>query len=296
VNVDPRENRIGRIATREGLRVARSAAHRFGALTSWARVSPDLLIVGAMRGGTTTLYHYLVRHPAVVGAVFDKEVHYFDLHHADGPGWYRARFPTRWSVDRLGRRVGGSVQVAEATPYYLFHPLVPARVAAELPHVRAIALLRDPAERAWSHYRHEVDLGYESLPFDEAMDREPERLAGLEERMRRDPSFTTAAHQHHSYLARGRYAEQLERWFDVMPRQRVLVLRSEDLYAQPAATFARVLAFLELPAWSPGRFRTLNAATSTDMPPATRARLRAYFRPHDERLADLLGTDVWWPA
>ena len=294
--VEVRGSVVGRVATREALRLARGAVHGFGSLTSWARVTPDLLIVGAMRGGTTTLYHYLVRHPAVAGAQLDKEVHYFDLHHAAGLGWYRARFPTRWALRRLGPRGGGVARVVEATPYYLFHPLVPERVAAELPHARVIALLRDPVERAWSHYRHEVDLGYESLPFDEAIAREPERLAEAEQRMRVDPDFASSAHQHHSYLARGRYAEQLDRWFRVVPREQVLVLRSEDLYVRPEATFERVLAFLELPPWSPDRFRTLNAASSTDLPPATQQRLRAYFRPHDARLAELLGTHVWWPA
>ncbi len=287
-------DRLRRVVTPTMRQVVRAASHAAGRLTAGSRAIPDFLIIGAMRGGTTTLYHYLVRHPRVAGAVLDKEVHFFDLHHDRGERWYRARFPRRSALARRARGAGGAIRVGEATPYYLFHPLVPARVAEMLPSARVIAMLRDPVERAWSHYRHEVDLGYETLGFDEAIDAEEERLAGAEARLVTDPSAQSSAHQHHSYLARGRYAEQLERWFDAMPRERIFVMRSEDFYADPAVAFTGVLDFLGLPAWSPGAWRTLNAATSSGLAPVTRARLRAYFEPHDRRLASLVGWDRGW--
>jgi hypothetical protein len=289
-----RDTRAVRALKPAGLRAARGAVHAVGAATSGLRVLPDFLILGAMRAGTTTLHHHLVRHPQVAGPVLDKELHYFDLHHDRGITWYRARFPTRGTVARRARRAGGPVLVGEATPYYLFHPLVPGRVAAELPAVRLIVLLRDPVERAWSHHRHELDLGHETLPFEEALAREDDRLAGEEERMRVDPSYVSHAHQHHSYLARGHYAEQLERWFSSIPRDRFLILTSEELFADPPGAFDRVLGHLGLPSWSPARWRTINAASPAPLDPALRARLRAIYRDDDERLATMLGRDTGW--
>jgi hypothetical protein len=284
------------VATREGLGAARAVAHAVGGLTSSNRALPDFLVIGAMRGGTTTLYHALVRHPQVAGAVLDKEVHYFDLNATRGEDWYRARFPTRASIERRARAAGGPVRVGEATPYYLFHPAVPARVAATLPDAVAIAILRDPVERAWSHYRHEVDLGYESLPFAEALDAEDRRLAGEEERLFEDPTYVSAAHQHHSYVARGRYARQLQRWFDELGRDRVLVILAEQLYASPEETFRTVLGHLRVRPWDPGDWRARNAATSRGLDDDLRTRLREAFRDDHAALVDLLGRDPGWPA
>jgi sulfotransferase family protein len=285
---------VGRAVPLGGRRALRRAAGVVGRATSGFRALPDFLLIGAQRGGTTTLYHYLTRHPQIAGAMLDKEVHYFDLHHQRGLDWYRARFPTRVWIRARSQQAGAPILVGESTPYYLFHPAVPRRVGGELPSALAIAMLRDPVERAWSHYRHEVDLGFETLSFEEAVDREDERLAGEEERLLADPSAVSFAHQHYSYLARGRYAEQLERWFETLGRQQVLVLRSEDFFADPAREFVKVLDFLGLEPWSPGSWRAYNAASATDMTHDTRERLRSLFRSHDERLAELLGVDPRW--
>lgn len=275
-----------------GRRVVRAGARTLTAATRGIRVLPDFLVIGTQRGGTTTLYHYLVRHPQVLGAVLDKEVHFFDRRYHEGIDAYRGAFPTRWTVARAGRHA--PVVVGEATPYYLFHPVVPERVAEALPDVRLIAVLRDPIERAWSQYRHEVDLGYEDLRFEAALDREEERLQGEEDRLRGDPGATSFAHQHHAYVARGRYAEQLERWYRAFPPDRLLLLRSEDLMADPAAVFREAIRSLGVAPWEPPAWRALNAATAGSMRPETRERLRDLYRPWNERLAALTGRDWGW--
>jgi hypothetical protein len=251
-------------------------------------------VIGTQRGGTTTLYHYLTQHPQFLGAVADKEVHYFDLHAGADLATYRGSFPRSATVRRARRRAGEPVVVGEATPYYLFHPAVPARVATALPEVRLIAILRDPVERAWSHYRHEVDLGYEMLAFDEALACEEERLAGEQERLCTDPEAVSFAHQHHSYMARGRYLEQIERWWSAFPRERLLLVRSEDLHADPDATFDAITRHLGIRSWRPPEWRTYNAATSTGMAADTRANLREMFRPWNERLAAATERDWAW--
>src|SRR5439155_957892 len=124
----------------------------------------------------------------------------------------------------------------EASPYYLFHPRVPKRVRELLPSVKLIVLLRNPCDRAYSHYHHEVRLGVEALPFEAAIEREGERLRGEPEKLLASDTYYSFNHQHYSYLARGVYIDQLLAWRgDLFPKEQLLILRSEDPYANPAA-------------------------------------------------------------
>ena len=120
--------------------------------TSRLRILPRYLIIGAQKSGTTTLYEYLNQHPAVARS-FIQEVHFFDLNFARGLEWYRAHFPTYLRREYVRSRRRMELITGEASAYYLFHPLVCARVRETLPDVRLIVVLRDPVERAWAHYR-----------------------------------------------------------------------------------------------------------------------------------------------
>jgi len=281
------------VATEAGLGLPRGFRRSLAAArvelrrpTARVRSLPQFLIIGTQRGGTTSLYHYLAAHPDVRRPV-RKEIQYFTLHHERGQGWYRAHFP----VSATNR--GGAT--FEATPYYLFHPHAPARAAATLPDSKIIALLRDPASRAFSHWQHSRMRGLEPLAFDEALDAEAERLAGEEARLTADPSYRSDPHRTWSYATRGEYAAQLERWLAVYPREQLLVLRSEDLYRDPAGTHARTLEFLGLPVVTLDEYpRYTRRMAGEEMPAASRRRLQTYFRPHNERLAALVGPAMRW--
>lgn len=267
--------------------------------TSKWRVLPDFLIIGAQKCGTSSLYTYLTRHPAILPAIpapLAKEVHFFDLNHGKGPAWYRSHFPTRHHVETASRRLGVRALAGEATPYYLFHPRAPELIAATLPEVKLIVMLRDPVKRAYSHYQHEVALGFERLPFEEALEREDDRLAGEAERMLEDPTYNSFNHQHYSYLARGRYAEQLEVWYSLFPRERILVLRSEDFFADPDACFRRVLRFLGLPEISLPSYDAVGRREYPRMDDGVRRWLVEYFRDPNQRLTSLLGADFGWSS
>jgi hypothetical protein len=252
--------------------------------TARLRTRPDFLILGAQRSGTTSLYRYLAEHPAVAPPV-RKEIQYFTLHHRRGEGWYRAHFP-----------VGGRNRLTfEATPYYLFHPGAPGRAAATVPDAKLIAMLRDPVTRAFSHWQHNASRGLETLGFEAALDAEASRLAGEGERLAVDAAYRSDAHRLWSYTARGEYAVQLQRWLAAFPRDQLLVVRSEDLYERPGATYTRVLDFLGLPHKTLDSYPRYTRRTSTsEMSDAARRRLRAHFRPHNERLASLIGQDLGW--
>ncbi len=253
-----------------------------GTATARARPLPDFLVLGAQKAGTTALYAYLRRHPEITGPAW-KEVSFFDRHWARGTAWYRGNFPLR-----RGALVG------EASPSYLFHPLAPQRVAAVVPQARLIAILRDPVERAHSQYHHAVDFGRETLPFEEALDREEERLAGEVERMLADPRYFSRAWWDFTYVARGRYAEQLERWFEVFPREQLLVLTNEELAQLPGETYARVLEFLGAPPHRLDDYPRVFDRDYAELEPATRQRLAETFAEPNRRLSELLGRDLGW--
>ncbi|MFN8073962.1 MAG: sulfotransferase domain-containing protein [Kineosporiaceae bacterium] len=274
----------------------RSAVLRGRRATAGLRVLPDFVIAGAMKAGTTSLYRYLCAHPDVMPAA-RKEVHFFDVHYARGPQWYRSMFPTTVQRDLLARTHGRPVLTGEASPYYLFHPLAAERAAGLVPAAKVVVLLRDPVERAWSHYRHEVRAGREPLPFEAALDAEEQRLAGTESLLvHGGPAAVSDEHRYHSYVARGRYAAQLTRWFDAFGREQVLVLRTEDLLHNPDAVWQQVQDFLGLVPARPPAFEVHNAGSGGGgMDASVRARLEAVFAEDDAELARLLSTPLWWP-
>jgi len=274
---------------------AKKLARHVAVPTAGIRSLPDFLIVGAQRGGTTSLYRYLARHPAVVPAVLNKGVHYFDTGFDHGIDWYRSHFPSDLYRAYVRRRTGVSnVITGEGSPYYIFHPLAPSRIAEVLPNNRSILVLRDPVARAYSHYQHEVARGFETLSFDEALEREDERLAGEESRMIEDPTYYSFSHQHHSYVARGMYMDQIERWLRFFPREQLLVLEAEALFAQPDATFREVLRFLGLQEHSLEAYEKMNAHTYGSMSERTKSFLRARFEESNRRLSVFLGRELAW--
>lgn len=254
----------------------------YGTLTAPWRSLPDFLVIGAKRCGSTSLYSYVLQHPDVApmfpAAEGKKGTHYFDRHSTRSMPWYRSHFPRSSS----GRLCG------EASTYYFSHPYSAQRAAATVPGAKLVALLREPGERAFSQYRDEVKNGNETLSFADALAREPERLEPELERMRADPHYYSFRHEHLSYLTWGRYAEHLERWLEVFPRDQLLVLRSEDLFAEPERVFRRVTDFLGLTPFAPP-FRRYNEAPAGRLDPAARALLTTYYEPHNARLGELLG-------
>jgi hypothetical protein len=253
---------------------------------------PDFLIIGAQKAGTTSLYQYLVRHPDIESATV-KEVHFFDLKYGKGLAWYSRFFPSE------GRRQARLAQTkelvtGEATPYYLFHPHVPERVARSLPGIKLIVLLRNPIDRAYSHYHHAVRHGFESLDFEQAIASETDRLAPEIERLTTDDSYHSFVHQRNSYLARGRYIEQLERWAAYFSREAMLILEAEAFFADPGAGVSSVHAFLKVRPWALQNAEAYHVGAYPALNPGTRARLRAHFAPFNERLYEFLAADLGW--
>jgi hypothetical protein len=180
---------------------------------------PDFLVIGAAKSGTTSLAKWLdAREDVYVPA--RKELHFFDRMRTweHGAAWYAAQFAGAGA---------GVTKVGEATPPYLAHAVAAERIAATVPDVRLIALLREPAERAWSHFAYDRDIGHPTTPFEAMV-----ASAGREDE--------------HQYVRIGRYVRHLERITSLLSRDQLLVVWFDDLRDRPAEVWRTVCAFLDL--------------------------------------------------
>jgi len=219
----------------------------------------------------------------------DKEIHFFDNNFQKGLSWYLAKFPQH-SGERRSQVTG------EASPYYLFHPLCARRIHDSVPHVRLIAVLRDPADRAISHYFHEVFIGMEKRRPEEALLWDERAVAFEEHKMIQDEPYRSLLHRHFSYKSRGLYTPQLERYFACFAPHQILILESTDLQRHTLAVMRRVYAHLGLdPDFTPEDLRRHNMGRYTKRVPAhVLDGLREYFAPHNSKLRDWLGMSFEW--
>lgn len=261
-----------------------------GVLLGWGRATwrfrllPSVIIVGAQRAGTTTLFRVLADHPQVRRPTFTKGTRYFESGYHRGPRWYRAHFPIAF----------GDHITFESNGYYSFHPLAAERIGRDLPGVRVVMMVRDPVERAFSAYKHALARGLETESFEAALELESDRIAGEMERIENDPSYESFSLRHHAYVTRGRYAEQLDRLASTLGEQNVFVMDADLFFADPSAEFNRLNRWLGLAPWLPQAVEQWNARRSAPMPEAIRERLWEYFEPYDKDLQRFLGKPPSW--
>jgi len=263
------------------------------ASSGWLRVMPDFLIIGAQKCGTTALYDMLVKHPQILESS-RKEVHFFDRNFVKGLYWYRRHFPTRWELWCIKQRYRKPAVTGEATPIYLFHPLAAERVHLKLPNIKLICILRDPVDRAYSHYQHEVRFGMESLSFEEALNQEAERLEGEEIKVRKDPYYRPFRLAHYSYQARGFYLQQLQQWWKWFGKEQILVLFNEDLRRDYLSLLNRVFQFIGVDQVLQWEKRSSNEGEYKEMPGHLRKRLAGLYQPANQLLSQTLGMSVPW--
>ena len=266
-------------------------SHRI--LPNQIRLLPDFIIIGAQKCGTTSLYHYLKQHPCV-GPVLLKEVNFFDNHYSKGIAWYRTHFPSvlyKFCIKQISKQ---NFVTGEASPDYIFHPHAPKRVLKILPQVKLIILLRNPVDRAYSHYHHQLRKGREALSFEKAIEKEEERLGGELQKMLLNENYFSLNRQHYSYLSRGIYIDQLKTWINLFPRKQFLIIKSEDFFENPPRIFKHVLKFLNLPNWELKEYRKINYGNYSKIDATTRKHLIDYFKPHNQRLYEYLGVNFGW--
>lgn len=187
---------------------------------------PDFIVCGAQRSGTTSLYEYMAQHPGICMSE-PKEVHFFcwEKRYRKGRKWYEKHFI----------HCEKNKQIGEATPYYMYPEKVPKRINEIIPDAKLIFTLRNPVDRAYSHYWHEVKNGWEYLSFSEAIKKEKNRI-------KKSPVHKNRF----SYLDRGKYVIQLKRFLKYFPKEQILVLRLRELKSSRKKTLDKVFRFLEV--------------------------------------------------
>ena len=267
-------------------------------VSSFLRLNPKYIIIGTQKGGTTSLYSYLIEHPNILPA-FKKEIHFFDNNFYKGMRWYRKHFPIRFYYQFKKYIYNQNFITGEASPDYMFNPFAAKKVYSVLPNLKIIVLLRNPVDRAYSHYHMNLRRGFETLSFENSIkkslelnDKYKQRLLNsLIEKKKRDILF----YPKYSYLSRGKYIEQIKTWFENFPKDNILIIRSEDFYNNIPQTLKIVLKFLDIPYWDGQKeFGVYNSGSNPKMNKKTRIFLINYFKPYNKSLNDYLGINFEW--
>lgn len=252
---------------------------------------PNFIIIGAQKCGTTSLYKYLTKHPQILPAK-RKEVHFFDLNFDKGMKWYYSHFPKTEVENTI---------TGEASPYYIFHPHVPQRISQSLPDIKLIVLLRNPIDRAVSHYYHNRQFRKlrEPLSFEQAIEQESSRIEPEINQIMADENYKSLPHRYYSYLSRGIYIEQLVRWMNCFPRKSFLILKSEELSENPGKIMKQVCDFLgvsSIPSKSQEEvYKKYNVRQQkNDIIPELPMMITEYFQPYNQRLEEYLGQNFNW--
>ncbi|MCF6341209.1 MAG: sulfotransferase domain-containing protein [Bacteroidales bacterium] len=248
---------------------------------------PDFIIIGAQKGGTSSLFSYLKQH-SQLQLPNKKEIHFFDNHYLKGVSWYRSHFPLN---------IFDNNKTGEASPYYLFHPHAPQRVFQHCPKVKLIVMLRNPTDRAYSHYMMQNKRKFDPLhTFEEAIAAEESRLRVETLRLENEPFYNSVHHQRLSYLERGKYYTQLNRWFLYFQTHQFLFIKSEIFFDDPLKELQRVYAFLDIKKENPPDLSPQNVNDYEPMKDKTRGILNEYFADENKKLAGLLGNDFLWDS
>jgi len=239
---------------------------------------PNFIVIGVHKGGTTSLYNYLIQHPQIIPPI-KKEMDFWSWKFNRSINWYLAHFP--------GIPEGKNLLTGEASPSYFDHPNTARRIYEFFPKIKLLILLRNPVDRAISQYHQWLRLNWENRSLEEAIESDLEKL-------RKAPEKVNYWMKELNYLARGVYVEFLKEWMSLFPREQFLILKSEDFYAHPEASMQKVLTFLDLPEYKLLDYKNYNAGKYSQIDPLMRKSLSNYFRIHNERLEEYLGIKFNW--
>ncbi len=253
------------------------------------RPPPDFASVGSVRSGTSALSNYLFQHPGVLLPLVKEPIE-------GTTRGMRALFPTRREREDVLREQGAA-QTGLCTPggASITYPFM---LKAINPDLKVVVILRDPIERAFSHWRWDDEIGAGEEPdvslrrefpgFDELVELE---MADAE---RGGVGWTTTAGVA-GYLKQSIYLPFMTVLLHVFPREQIKVVHAADFFADPIAVTKECYAFLGLPPCEPRIMSERNAAPARhSLSARTRERMREFFEPYNQRLYQLLGRDFGW--
>ncbi|MEQ9552860.1 MAG: sulfotransferase domain-containing protein [Coleofasciculus sp. G3-WIS-01] len=254
--------------------------------------SPDFLIVGVQRSATTSLYHYLTKHPQILVTHNWRETYYFDNpeNYSKGFGWYLSHFPSK-----LGKN---KKLTFEASPSYIYHPHIPKLIKQDLRTIKMIAILRNPVDRAYSAWQ--MYHSYSSLPHKHLRERADERTFTEAIEQEFNPESNTAKYPY-NYINRGKYVQQLENYYNYFDKDKILVLNFAAFSNDLGSSLNQVCEFLNIEhfyqeaiqQFQKEKYAAAKYVSSSDDDQVL-DRLKDYFAPYNEKLYTLLGHRYDW--
>jgi len=259
-------------------------------LSSPFRVLPECFVIGVVRSGTTSLYHYLGQHPCIVSSAYD-ELGYFDDNYHLGINWYKSLFPTKSTKNKIIKKYGKFLTY-DVTPFYIYNPLVARRISESFPKAKIISNLRNPIDRAYSNYIIMLQDGDTTKTFEEMVWMAMDELEKNKSRLN-DEAYIVDTH-YENILARGFYSNQLEIWFKKFQKEQLLMIPSEELAQKPDQVLRKVFEFLNLPYFKIKDFTKQNKREYPPMKDETRKLLIEFYKPHNEKLYSLINQHFDW--
>jgi len=259
-------------------------------LTSSLRVLPDFFVIGAVRTGTTSLFHYLNQHPCVRSSAYD-ELGFFDDNFHLGINWYRSLFPTQSTKNKILKKYGKFLTY-DVTPFYIYNPLVARRIVEFNPKSPILANLRNPVDRAYSNYMIAFQDGDIDCSFEEIIDSELVEIENSKSKLN-DESFLVDTY-YNRILSRGFYVDQLKIWYDLFPHDQLFMTSSEELSEDTGKTLKQIFEFLKL---SNVKIHDTTHRNKRHYPPMkkeTRDLLIELYKPYNEKLFSLIGKEFDW--
>lgn len=264
-------------------------------LTSGFRAFPDFIIIGVGRAGTTALYSYLIQHPKITPAFTTNnedvaDLHFFEYMISDNPRWYKSHFPILFSKSQQDHSITG-----EFTSTYMYHPDVAQRIFQLLPKIKIIIILRNPIDKAYATYQQQFRFGEITTTFEETINAEFRRM-----RLNRDFSkFNTGNRDFensvvHNIIRHGIYVNYLKNWFKIFDKNQILILNSDDLKNSTQETLNQIFDFLNISNFKIPDITPVNVGKYPPINKNTRKKLIDFFRPHNQKLNELLSTKLNW--
>ena len=269
-----------------------SPNYTFRFLTSSFRHLPHFLIIGTSKAGKHSVLSYLNQHPDIkAGTKHNVGVYYFDsTFEYKSLSWYKSHFPTKFSKFKI---------IGEASGTYLNHPLAPQRIKKTLPQIKLINFFRNPIDRAYSAYNHSIIRGWEHSSFEVAIESEIERINLMND----NPELIinnvdSVNYLQFSYLRHGHYASNLENWFKYFKKNQFMHFSTEDLDQNYDEIMNSLFVFFNLSEIKLKKEDRKNIGIGKGKYPSmnekTRDFLIDYYKPHNEKLYNLIGRKFDW--
>jgi hypothetical protein len=257
----------------------------FKGITKWFRINPKFFIIGVGRSGTFALYDNLVKNKnGYVTPI--KEIHFFDSYFYKGNNWYKAHFPTIFHKFFLENLLKQQIITCDATVSYFHTEVAIKRISQCIPEAKLIVMLRNPVDRAYSHYNiRKKKRNLDS--FEEIIKKELKELRKVENF--EDDEKILKKYEIYPYLSRGIYVKQLEIWEKYFDKSQILLIKSEDFFNNPLDSLQKIYRFLDMKKYnfkniSADKVNKNSSGFNDEIDSKLRKELEDFFKPYNEEL------------